>query len=88
MTEMTREEIRGFLGHGTFTGKLATVRKDGTPHVAPVWFVLDENSNDDIILTTSHESIKGKCIIRDPRVSISVDDQKPPYSFVIVNGIA
>jgi hypothetical protein len=39
-------------------------------------------------LTTSHESIKGKCIIRDPRVSISVDDQKPPYSFVIVNGIA
>ena len=88
MTEMTREEIRRFLGHGTFTGKLATVRKDGSPHVAPVWFVIDENSNDDIILTTSHESIKGKCIIRDPRVSISVDDQKPPYSFVIVNGIA
>ena len=88
MTEMTREEIRRFLVHGTFTGKLATVRKDGTPHVAPVWFVLDENSNDDIILTTSHESVKGKCIIRDPRVSISVDDQKTPYSFVIVNGIA
>lgn len=65
---------------------MATIRKDGSPHVAPVWFVLDENSNDDIILTTWHESIKGKSIIRDP--SISVDDQKPPYSFVIVNGIA
>jgi hypothetical protein len=25
MTEMTREEIRRFLGHGTFTGKLALI---------------------------------------------------------------
>ncbi|CAN5308444.1 hypothetical protein BH18THE2_BH18THE2_09430 [soil metagenome] len=25
--------------------------------------------------------------MRDPRVSITVDDQKPPFSFVIVNGI-
>ena len=88
MTEMTSEEIFRFLSHGTFTGKLATIRKGGTPHVAPVWFVLDKKNDDDIILTTWHESIKGRNIIRDPRVSISVDDQKPPYSFVIVNGIA
>ena len=88
MTEMTREEIRRFLSHGTFTGKLATVRKDGSPHVAPIWFVLDENNNDDIILTTGNESIKGKNIIRYPRVSISVDDQQLPYSFVIINGVA
>jgi PPOX class probable F420-dependent enzyme len=87
MTEMTKEEIRRFLNHGTFTGKLATVRKDGRPHVAPIWFVLEDN-NDDIILTTGRESIKGKDIQRDPRVSISVDDQRPPYSSVIVNGTA
>jgi PPOX class probable F420-dependent enzyme len=87
MSKMTMEEIRRFLSHGTFTGKLATVRKNGSPHVAPVWFVLDEDNNYDIILTTWNESIKGKNVIRDPRVSISVDDQKPPYSFVIINGI-
>lgn len=67
---------------------MATVRNNVSPHVAPIWIVLDEDSNDDIILTTWNESIKGKNIIRDSRVSISVDDQKPPYSFVIVNGIA
>jgi PPOX class probable F420-dependent enzyme len=87
MAKMTMEEIRRFLSHGTFTGKLATVRKNGSPHVAPVWFVLYEDNNYDIILTTWNESIKGKNVIRDPRVSISVDDQKPPYSFVIINGI-
>ncbi|HEY9387897.1 MAG TPA: PPOX class F420-dependent oxidoreductase [Nitrososphaeraceae archaeon] len=80
--------MRRFLSYGTFTSKLATVRNNVSPHVAPIWIVLDEDSNDDIILTTWNESIKGKNIIRDSRVSISVDDQKPPYSFVIVNGIA
>ena len=24
--------------HGTFTAKLATVKKDGSPHVVPIWF--------------------------------------------------
>jgi nitroimidazol reductase NimA-like FMN-containing flavoprotein (pyridoxamine 5'-phosphate oxidase superfamily) len=33
---MTREEWRAFLSHGTRTGKLATVRRDGRPHVVPV----------------------------------------------------
>ena len=35
MTEMTSEEIGRFLSHGTFTGKLATIGKGGTPHVDP-----------------------------------------------------
>jgi PPOX class probable F420-dependent enzyme len=81
-----------FLVHLTtsyaLTGKLATVRKNGSPHVAPVWFVLDEDNNYDVILTTWNKSIKGKNIIRNPRVGISVDDQKPSYSFIIINGIA
>jgi nitroimidazol reductase NimA-like FMN-containing flavoprotein (pyridoxamine 5'-phosphate oxidase superfamily) len=49
MAKMTIEEIRRFLSHGTFTGKLATVRKNGSPHVAPVWFVLDEDNNYNVI---------------------------------------
>jgi nitroimidazol reductase NimA-like FMN-containing flavoprotein (pyridoxamine 5'-phosphate oxidase superfamily) len=45
MAEMSEEEIARFVMQGTFTGKLATVRKDGSSHVVPIWFVLDnENS--------------------------------------------
>jgi PPOX class probable F420-dependent enzyme len=48
-------------------------------------FVLD---GEDIIFTTSHESVKAKHIMRDNRVCICVDDQKPLFSFVTVYGNA
>lgn len=85
MSEMTKKEIRKFLLHGTRTGKLATVRKDGRPHVVPIWFDLD---GDAIVFTTGGESVKAKNMKRDPRVSICVDDETPPFSFVQVEGIA
>jgi PPOX class probable F420-dependent enzyme len=85
--KMNSDEIRHFLRCGTFTGKIATVRADGRPHLAPVWFVLDEN-NKDIIFTTWHTSQKAKNILLDPMVSVSVDDQSPLYSFVIIEGYA
>ena len=40
MTEMSIKEIRKFLKQGTFTGKLATVKEDGSPHVVPIWFCI------------------------------------------------
>jgi PPOX class probable F420-dependent enzyme len=68
---------------GTRTGKLATVRKDGRPHVAPIWFDLD---GDELVFTTWHESVKAANKRRDPRVSVCVGDESPPYAFVVVEG--
>ena len=83
MPEMTQKEIRAFLLEGTRTGKLATVRADGRPHVAPIWFVMD---GEDLIFTTWHETVKATNLRRDSRASLCVDDQAPPFSFVIVEG--
>ena len=94
---MSSKEIKRFLTQGTFTGKLATVKKDGSAHVVPIWFVLDNDDNSnkkgeqelgDIVLTTGRTSIKARNIQHDNRVSVSVDDQTPPFSFVIVCGTA
>ena len=85
MREMRRAERRAFLAHGTRTAKLATVRQDGRPHAAPVWFVLD---GDDLIFTTGSTSIKGKAIQRDARVALVIDDETHPYAFVLVEGTA
>ncbi|MEW6145107.1 MAG: PPOX class F420-dependent oxidoreductase [Thermodesulfobacteriota bacterium] len=82
---MSKDEWREFLLRGTKTGKLATVRKDGRPHVVPVWFDLD---GDAVIFTTGGESLKYKNMKRDPRVSITIDDQTPPYSYVMIEGTA
>jgi len=83
MRTMTTDEARAFLLHGTRTGKLATVRADGRPHVAPIWFVLD---GDDVIFTTGAETLKGKAIQRDPRLAMVVDDETPPFAYVLVEG--
>lgn len=65
------------------TGKLAVVRADGSPHIAPVWVDLD---GDQIVFMTSAETIKGKSILRDGRVSLCFDDESPPFSFAVVSG--
>jgi PPOX class probable F420-dependent enzyme len=83
MRTMTTEEAQAFLLTGTRTGKLATVRKDGRPHVAPIWFVLDD---DDVIFTTASNTLKGKALQRDPRAAIVVDDEAPPFAYVLVEG--
>ena len=92
MTEMSKTEISRFLMQGTFTGKLATVKEDGSSHVVPIWFVLDKRNSrnriGDIILTTGVTSVKANNIQRDNRVSICVDDQIPPFSFVTIFGRA
>jgi PPOX class probable F420-dependent enzyme len=82
---MSDAERRSFLMEGTRTAKVATTRADGRPHVAPVWFVLD---GDDVIFTTGRESVKGKSLQHDPRVSVAVDYEVAPFSFVVIDGVA
>lgn len=85
MRQMDHAEAMAFLREGTRTGKVATVRSDGRPHVAPVWFVVQ---GDDIVFTTWHETVKAKNLTRDGRAAFTVDLQEPPYAFVLVEGIA
>ena len=86
---MTDEEVYDFLGDGTRTGHVATVRADGRAHVKPVWFVLDGTPEGFVLLfNTSSSSVAGRNLARDNRVSIAVDEPVPPFSFVIVEGTA
>ncbi|HEX8767899.1 MAG TPA: PPOX class F420-dependent oxidoreductase [Jatrophihabitans sp.] len=80
---MTDEQARAFLAEGTRTGKLATTRTDGRPHVAPIWFVLD---GDDLVFMTGANTVKGRTLRRDPRAALTVDLEQPPYAFVMVEG--
>jgi len=81
---MSVDEWRRFVMEGTRTGKLATVRADGSPNVVPIWFVLDEDGA--FVFNTGAESAKGKAMRRDPRVALLVEDEQPPYQFVLARG--
>ncbi|MFG2287875.1 PPOX class F420-dependent oxidoreductase [Streptomyces sp. NPDC048595] len=83
--KMSKDEWRRFLSEGARTGKLATVRADGGPHIAPVWFLLD---GDDLVFNTGAETVKGRNLARDGRVALCVDDERPPFSFAVVQGSA
>lgn len=82
---MFTEEVRAFLLEGTRTGKVATVRADGRPHVAPVWFTLD---GDTVVFTTWHTTVKAANIRDNGYVAICVDDETPPFSFALIEGTA
>jgi PPOX class probable F420-dependent enzyme len=80
---MTDERRRAFLMEGTRTGKLATIRRDGRPHVVPVWFVLD---GDDVVFTTGAATLKGRAMRRTGRACLCVDLEEPPYAYVMLDG--
>jgi PPOX class probable F420-dependent enzyme len=78
-------EYKHFLMDQVRTAKLAIVRKDGRPHVTPVWFELD---GDILVFTVWHTTVKAANIRRDGRVCLCVDDEKPPYSYIQIEGTA
>jgi PPOX class probable F420-dependent enzyme len=86
MAEMTTEEWRAFLRQPARPAMLATVRPDGRPHVAPVWIVVDDD--DSVVFTTGAGTVKGRAVQADPRVALCVDDDQPPFGYVLVEGTA
>ena len=83
MERMTSDECRSFLRSPVRTGKVATVRKDGRPHVVPVWFDLEGET---LVFMSEKGSIKGRNLRRDPRACLCVDDETTPFAYVQVEG--
>ena len=73
--------VEAFLREPHF-GKLGTVKKDGSPHVTPIWYMLDDGK---LIVNTTIERVKFKNIKRDDRVCFLVDDG---YPYVAIFGRA
>ncbi|MBP2406407.1 nitroimidazol reductase NimA-like FMN-containing flavoprotein (pyridoxamine 5'-phosphate oxidase superfamily) [Streptomyces syringium] len=67
---MSKEQRQAFLSEGTRAGKLSTVRADGSPHIAPIWFLLDR---DDLIFNTGENTVKGRNPARDGRVALCME---------------
>jgi PPOX class probable F420-dependent enzyme len=80
---MSEQEMRDFIMEGTRTAHIATVRKDGRPHVAPIWIVMD---GDDILFTSFYTTVKMLNLQRQSYAALSIDEPSSPYSFVVVEG--
>ena len=56
MRPMSTSEALDFLGESSRTGKLAWVAADGRPHVAPIWFIVEDG---ELLFATGTRSGKG-----------------------------
>ena len=85
MFSINDPKIRAFLQEGTRTGKLSFLGASGRPLVAPVWFILE---GDSLVFNTNKDTAKGRSLAKDPRISLCVDLEEPPYAFVQIQGEA
>ena len=44
--------------------------------------------DDDILFLTNAETVKGRNLLREPRVTLVIDDETPPFAFVMIEGTA
>ncbi|TYL44861.1 PPOX class F420-dependent oxidoreductase [Nocardioides sp. BGMRC 2183] len=82
---MSDAEVRRFLSADPARpAVLATVRKDGRPHAAPIWYVLEEDGA--ILFNTGAETVKGRNLARTGLATLTVQEDRAPFSFVTVEG--
>jgi len=62
---------------------LATSMPDGSPHISPVWIDRDEEF---LLVNTVPGRVKQKNVSRDPRVAISMVQEKNPYRHLFIRG--
>ncbi len=82
ITTITRENISELFGRRNLAF-VATLSKDGSPHVTPVWADME---GDLILINTSEASAKTKHVSKDPRVGISLVEQFNPYNMITIKG--
>lgn len=83
METMTESEWRTFLEEHRSPAVAAVTRSDGRPHATPIWIYPD---GDEIVFTTFHTSAKKKALDHNPRMTLVVQDDAPPYRYVIIEG--
>ncbi|HUM04837.1 MAG TPA: pyridoxamine 5'-phosphate oxidase family protein [Terriglobales bacterium] len=65
--------------------RLAYVWMDGTPRVVPIWF---HWNGCEIVMATPPKAPKLKALTRNPKVSLTIDDNAFPHGVLLVRGTA
>jgi PPOX class probable F420-dependent enzyme len=81
---MSRHERERFLA-GRRVAVLVTIAPDGQPVPTPIWYVYRDGA---FYFRTADTSAKLANVRSNPRVSICVQDERPPYRAVTAHGPA
>ena len=84
MADMTKQEIAEYLAEA-HVAHLATIRRNGRPHVAPVWFLED---NGQAFVMADSNAVKVRNVRRNPAVTLSIATDQRPLKYVLLIGEA
>jgi PPOX class probable F420-dependent enzyme len=62
---------------------LATLMPDGSPQVTPVWVDI---AGEFVLVNTAEGRVKHRNVKRDPRIALSITDEKDPYTMLAIRG--
>ncbi len=65
--------------------RLAYVWTDGTPRVIPIWFHWNGR---ELVMATPPKAPKLKALAKNPKVSLTIDDNTFPYKVLLIRGSA
>ena len=82
--QLTPENVDAFLKKPIITN-LATINRDGSPQVTPVWHLYD---GEKIRIMSASTAVKVRNIQRDARVTLSIAGHTEPYQYVLIKGNA
>ena len=81
---MTAQEAEAYLDE-THVANLVTLNPDGSPHVAPVWYLHRQGR---LHISAGASAVKVRNIRRDARVAVSIANDSSPATYVLVEGRA
>jgi PPOX class probable F420-dependent enzyme len=74
--DLLRSNVKAFAS-------IATIMKDGTPQVTPVWFDWDGK---DILVNSAAGRLKDRNMRANPNVALSIVDPTNPYRYIQIRG--
>jgi PPOX class probable F420-dependent enzyme len=82
MAKGLQGRVRELLKGRNFA-QVATVRKDGSPHVTPVWVDVDDGH---VVLNSAEGRLWPQLARENPNIEINVQNLENPYEYVSIRG--
>ena len=83
--ELLQHPIAQELLNSKIPARFAYIWTDGSPRVVPIWFHWNGR---EIILATPPKAPKLKALAKNPKVSLTIDDNTFPHKVLLVRGTA
>jgi hypothetical protein len=83
--ELLQNPVAQELLHSKIPARLAYIWMDGTPRVVPIWFHWNGHA---LVIATPPKAPKLKALAKNPKVSLTIDDNTFPHKVLLIRGIA